>query len=220
MPDVMKRDIPTPEAGPADVPAALAAFSLTTRAPVPVANMTEANQLAAQLELGEHLQAWPLFVFVEDAQRHLCQAAPGEGWIILGGRLHGAHARVDRTVPNGAVTELHVNTDGFLRQSVGFTRGPKGGVLIPESGLYRVRLGGRVEGITSGTGGRRFVALKVNNTDLGGHVEFEGDTHFKLFDEWPFEKGDEVMPVAYQLTGASRVVTATVGVYQSLDPSW
>lgn len=217
--DLMGREIVDASA-PANLQTALQTYSRTDRAPVVVANMTAANTLANQLETDGFLQAFPLFCWVQSEQRHMCKPSPTDGWVIVGGRLHGAHARVDRTVANSTVTELHVNTQGFLRQSVGFTRGPRGGVMIPEDGLYRVRVGGGVDGLMSATPGRRFVALKVNTMDLGGHVEFEGDTHFKLFDEWPFSQGDEIMPVAYHATGGNRIFSATIGVYQSLNPSW
>ena len=216
--DVMKRQVPTGSSGPASVPDALTDFSLTTRAPVPVANLSEANQLSAQLDLAGQTQAFPLFVYVEDSMRHLCKPAPDEGWITLGGRLHGAHVKVDRSANSGELTELHVVE--FLKQSVGFTRAANGGILIPETGLYRVRLGGRIADFHSSIAGRRFFSLKLNGENLGGNVDFEGDTSAKVFDEWPFEKGDVLMAEAYHATGARRVFEATMGVYQSLDPSW
>lgn len=215
--DLLGRQVPLVAEGPPDIEAAFRAYSLTDR-PTDLANITAANQLAATLVSLGHLDAFPLFVYVRDFKRHLCKPGPDEGWEILGGRLHGAHVKVDRSADSGALTELHVVE--FLRQSVGFTRDTSGGILIPETGLYRVRLGGRVVGINSGTAGRRFFSLKLNGVNLGGNVEFEGDTSAKLFDEWPFEKGDVLMPEAYHATGARRVIEATLGVYQSLNPSW
>lgn len=216
--NVLKRDI-ADGGDPADFGASLERYSLTDRAPVECANQTEANQIAAELENAGMIQAFPLFVYVEDSMRHLCKPAPDEGWIILGGRLHGAHVKVDRSANSGELTELHVVE--FLKQSVGFTRhAGTGGIQIPETGLYRVRLGGRIKDFHSSTAGRRFFSLKLNGENLGGNVEFEGDTSAKVFDEWPFEKGDVLMAEAYHATGARRVFEATLGVYQSLDPSW
>lgn len=217
--DLLGRNITPVEAGPPDIESVLRAYSVTDRAPVAVANQTAANQLAADLENAGHLDAFPLFAWITAEKRHMCKPAPAEGWIRVGGRLHGAHVKVDRTAQNATLTELHVVE--FHRQSVGFTRDAgTGGILIPETGLYRVRLGGRVVGINSSTSGRRFFGLELNGESLGGNVEFEGDTSAKLFDEWPFSKGDVIMATAYQSTGTSRVIEATLGVYQSLDPSW
>lgn len=223
--DVLGRRIPLVGDGPPDIEAVFRAYSLTDR-PAVLDNITAANQLAASLADAGLLEAFPLFVYVRDFKRHLCKPSPDEGWEILGGRLHGAHVRVDRRASPGVLTELHVVE--FLRQSVGFTRdSATGGILIPEDGLYRVRLGGRVDGINSADPGRRFFSLKLNGVNLGGNVEFEGDTSSKLFDEWPFEKGDVLMPEAYQdvahrTTGVKerRLIEATIGVYQSLNPSW
>lgn len=216
--NILKREV-AGVGDPADFPASLNAYSLTDRAPVECANQTEANQLAAQLIDDDHLEAFPLFAWLHDSLRLMCKPAHDQGWVRVGGRLHGAHARVDRMCDSGTLTELHINETGFLRQSVGFTRAANGGVLIPETGLYRVRLGGGIDAHSS-TAGRRFVSLRLNGENLGGNVEFEGDTAFKLFDEWPFTKGDVLMPLAYQATGTRRLIEATIGVYQSLDPSW
>jgi len=215
--DIMRRDI-AERGDPADFPASLERYSLTDRAPVPVANLTAANQLANQLADNELESAFPFFTWIEAEQRHMCKPSPDDPWVIVGGRLHGAHVRVDRTADPNTLTQLHVVE--FLKQSVGFTRASNGGILIPETGLYRVRLGGRVVGILSSTPGRRFFGLELNGQSLGGNEEFEGGTSAKLYDEWPFQKGDVLMATGFQNTGARRVIEATLGVYQSLDPSW
>lgn len=216
--DLLGRRIPQLTDGPPDIEQAFRDYSLTSR-PAVCANMTAANQLAAQLETAGLLQAFPLFVWVQAEQRHMCKPSPTEGWVIVGGRLHGAHVKVDRTAPHASLTELHVVE--FLKQSVGFTRdASSGGILIPETGLYRVRLGGRVAGIVASTSGRRFFGLELNGESLGGNEEFEGGTSAKLYDEWPFQKGDVLMATGFQATGSSRLIEATLGVYQSLDPSW
>ena len=221
--DLLKRAIPD-LSDAADATVAFEQFSLTAR-PTECATVTEANQIVAQLENAGLMQAFPFFVFVADLQRHMCLTEPGTEWIILGGRLHGAQARVDRTCDPGVETELHVNEDGFLRQSVGFTRAADGGVLIPETGLYRIHLGGHVGNTLSDDPGRRYVRLKLNGSYLGGRSEYEGDAHFSLAFEWRFSKNDVIMPVAYQKITRSgetarRVIAATLGVYQSLTPSW
>lgn len=223
--DRLGRQVPRVTEGPADIEEAFRAYSLTDRAPTVLDNTTAANQLAATLASEGLLQAFPLFVYVRDLKRHLCKPSPTEGWEILGGRLHGAQARVDRTCDPGVETEMHINETGFLRQSVGFTRAPDGGVLIPETGLYRIHLGGRIEGISTSATGRRYVRLKLNGDYLGGRTEFEGDPHFSLQFEWRFSKNDVIMPLGYQNvisggTTARRVLSATLGVYQSLNPSW
>ena len=216
--NILKRDIAS-GGDVADFGASLERYSLTDRAPVVVANMTEANQVASQLVSTGAGQAFPLFCFVQDAQRHVCLPASNQSWIILGGRLHGAQVKVDRNAPDSVTTELHVVS--FERQSVGFIRdASSGGIKIPESGLYRIRLGGNIEGITASTPGRRLFSLRVNGQNIGGNVSFEGDTSAKVFDEWVFEQGDVLMPVVYHATGSSRLVKATMGVYQSLTPSW
>lgn len=215
--NILKRDIAS-GSDPADFQASLEKYALTDRAPVSVANLTEANQLAATLANG-FTGAFPLFVYTHDLKRHLCKPSPSEGWEILGGRLHGALVKVDRTAPNNTTTELHVVE--FIHQSVGFTRdAATGGIKIPETGLYRVRMGGSITGISSSTPGRRLFSLRLNGQNLGGNEEFEGGTAAKVYDEWPFEKGDVLMPVVFHATGESRVVAATMGVYQSLNPSW
>ena len=215
--DLLGRRIPQLTDGPPDIEQAFRDYSLTSR-PAVCANMTAANTLAAQLETAELQQAFPLFVWVQAEQRHMCKPSPTDPWVIVGGRLHGAHVTVDRTAQNATLTQLHVVK--FLKQSVGFTRASNGGILIPETGLYRVRLGGRVAGITASTSGRRFFGLELNGVSLGGNEEFEGGTAAKLYDEWPFQKGDVLMATGFQATGTSRVIEATLGVYQSLDPSW
>ena len=224
--DIMKRDI----AGPgdaADFKASLERYSLTDHAPVVVANTAEANQIATALVNAGATQAFPLFVYISDFKRHLCKPSPTEGWEILGGRLHGAQARIDRTANPGQVEYLRVNQiDGFLRQSVGFTRGPDGGVLIPETGLYRIHFGGRVVNTYPTETGYRYVRLLLNGDYLGGRVEFEGDAHFTLAFEWLLSQGDEVMAVGYQNIQdaqgqtSRRVIAGTLGLYQSLNPSW
>ena len=217
--NVLKRDI----AGPgdsADFQASLERYSLTDRAPVVVANMSEANQLAATLDTEGLVEGFPLFVYVRDLQRHLCKPAPNEGWIILGGRLHGAIANIRRFVPDQAITELHVSGSGFVKASVGFTRAANGGVLIPETGLYRIRFYATVDGIYNTTPGIRYLALRINGNRVPGNVEFEGTTGTKLYDELELQQGDSLMPMAYQATGQQRDVTGTLGVWQSLAPSW
>lgn len=222
--DIMGREIVDASAA-ADFQASLGAYSLTDRSPVDLPNMVAANQKVAALESAGALQAFPFFCYIADLQRHMCLTAPGEEWIILGGRLHGAQARVDRTCDPGVETEMHVNETGFLRQSVGFTRAPNGGVLIPETGLYRIHLGGRIEGVNTSATGRRYVRLKLNDDYLGGRTEFEGDPHYSLAFEWRFSKNDVIMPVGYQNvvqsgSTARRIISGTLGVYQSLTPSW
>lgn len=217
--DLMGREIVDASA-PANLQTALQTYSRTDRAPVVVANMTAANTLANQLETDGHLQAFPLFCWVQAEQRHMCKPSPTDGWVIVGGRLHGAIAPVSRTAKNATLEELHTTSAGFTRQSVGFTRASDGGVFIPETGLYRIRLAAGVSGITSGTAGRRFLSLQVDGVNLGGNVEFEGDTSTKVFDEWPLEKGSKVMAMGYQATGASRLMSGVIGIFQSLNPSW
>ena len=218
--DIMGREIVDAGAS-ADFQASLGAYSLTDRSPVDLPNMAAANQKVAALETAGALQAFPFFCYIADLQRHMCLTAPGEGWIILGGRLHGAQARIDRTCDPGVETELHVNETGFLRQSVGFTRAPSGGVLIPETGLYRVHLGGNVAAGISDRG-RRYVRFLLNGAPLGGRREFEGDTHYSASTEWRFSKNDVLMAVGYQAITPSqrRIISGTLGVYQSLTPSW
>ena len=217
--NILKRDI----AGPgdaADFQASLERYSLTDRAPVVVANMTEANQLTTTLNTEGLTEAFPLFVYVQDLQRHLCRTDPGAGWIILGGRLHGAVANIRRFVPDQAITELHVSGSGFVKQSVGFTRAANGGILIPETGLYRIRFYATVDGIVNNTPGTRYLALSINGNRVPGNIEFQGTTGTKLYDELELQQGDSLMPLAYQATGQQRDVQGTLGIWQSLTPSW
>lgn len=217
--DILKREI----AGAGDAAnftESLSAYSLTDRAPVECATVTEANQKAAQLETAGALQAFPLFVFVADLQRHMCMTAPGEEWIILGGRLHGAKANIRRYCPDQMITGLHVSGSGFEKQSVGFSRAADGGILIPETGLYRIRFYAEVLGIVGSTPGRRHLSLEVNGNRIAGDVEFEGTKWTKLYDELDLKQGDSVMPMAYQATGVTRDVIGTFAIYQSLTPSW
>lgn len=217
--DIMGREIVAAGAS-ADFQASLGAYSLTDRSPVDLPNMVAANQKVAALESAGALQAFPFFCFVQDLQRHLCLTAPGEEWIILGGRLHGAVANIRRFVPDQAITELHVSGSGFVKQSVGFSRATDGGILIPETGLYRIRFYAEVIGIVGATPGRRHLSLEVNGNRIAGDVEFEGTKWTKLYDELDLQQGDSVMPLAYQATGATRDVIGTFGIYQSLTPSW
>ena len=216
--DLLKRAIPDP-GDAADAPAAFERFSLTVR-PTECATVTEANQIAGQLEAAGLSEAFPFFVFVQDLQRHMCMTAPGEEWIILGGRLHGATANIRRFCPNGVLTELHVSGSGFTKQSVGFTRHADGGIMIPETGLYFIRFSASVVGINSADPGRRFLSLNVNGSSTGGNIEFEGGTSSKLFDLLELDKGDSIMPMAYQKTGQQRDVIGMITVAQHLTPSW
>lgn len=222
--DIMGREIVDAGAS-ADFQASLGAYSLTDRAPVDLPNMAAANQKVAALVNAGATQAFPFFCYVADVQRHMCLTAPGEKWITLGGRLHGAQVRVDRKVPVGSVTPLLVNKTGFLRNSPGFTRAPDGGVLIPESGLYRIHLDGKIDGFIGETGWR-YVRFQLNGENLGGRRSFDDDTHFSASTEWRLTQGDVIMPVGYQAMRDSdggtptRVMSATLGIYQSLTPSW
>ncbi|AZQ77676.1 hypothetical protein EJ997_10310 [Flaviflexus ciconiae] len=216
--DLLKRAIPD-SSDPADATVAFEQFSLTVR-PTDCATVTEANTIAGQLSTAGATQAFPFFVFVQDLQRHMCLTAPGEEWIILGGRLHGATANIRRFCPNGTLTELHVSGSGFTKQSVGFTRHADGGIMIPETGLYFIRFSASVVGINSATAGRRFLSLNVNGNSTGGNIEFEGGTSTKLFDLLELNQGDSVMPMAYQQTGQQRDVVGIMTVAQHLTPSW
>ena len=217
--DILKREIPGLDAA-ADFPASLAMYSLTDHAPIPVATLTEANQKVAEITSEGKLEAFPLNFIVRDSQRLISMLAPGMDWIILGGRLHGAVANIRRGATPGELTEIHVSGLGFIKQSVGFTRHTDGGILIPETGSYRIRMHISLEDIHSSDTGRRLVSLRVNGESVSGNHEFTGGTSPAFYDELEMEQGDSLMPMGYHETDATRSFVGTIAVRQSSEPSW
>lgn len=197
-------DSPATSDGPANIQDTLTAFSTSLKTPVIVASLAEANQLAALPDA-----QFPLFVYRTDISELQVKETRSGAWKTIGGEVPFAEADVSRTVPAGTTgtgADLHVN--GFARRSEGWST-TGGAIVIPQTGLWVIQIYGNIEGITSGTSGRRFFHYKVGGVTRQ-KWDVNDDTSAGGLDFRYLTAGSQIMFACYQNTGASRVVRANV----------
>lgn len=225
--DLFKRKLPLVGAtraesdSPSDITLAFERFSRTIHAAVPVASRTEANQIAAEAQANGWSDAFPLVAWRADEKALDILPGPDDDWEQVGGRWHGMSASVARRVQPRTVTELHV--EAFTRQSNGWNLS-SGNFVVPQTGIWLIRMYGNVEGISSGTPGDRFFAYQVNGITK---------QHFDIArtadggaDVYPLTKGDVVTFIGWHDNGSDgspsggRIMRAEAIMVQIAPLSW
>lgn len=223
--DVFKRSIPKVGAtaassdGPTNIQEALERLSLTTHAVVEVENRAEANTIADQVK--DLPEAFPLLVWRKDERALDLREHDWSEWEQIGGRRHGMSASVARRTPPRTVTELHV--ENFTRVSNGWDI-LEGNFVVPQTGMWLIRMYGSVEGILSTTPGDRFFGYQLNGvTKQHFNIARTADGGMDLY---PMNKGDVVKFISWHDTGSDgsasggRIMRAEAIMAQISDISW
>lgn len=224
--DIFKRSLPKVGAtaaesdGPTNIQTVLEDLSRTTHAVVEVETRAEANNIAAALRADGQADAFPLLVWRKD-ERALDLLEFDRPWEQIGGRRHGMSASVARRAQPKTVTELHV--ESFTRVSNGWDLA-SGNFVVPQTGMWLIRMYGTVEGISSGTAGDRFFAYQVNGvTKQHFNIARTADGGMDLY---PLTKGDVVKFIGWHDTGSDgsssggRIMRAEAIMAQISDISW
>ena len=186
---------------PANAPDTFQAFSNSLSDLAPASSETQANQIATTSG------KYPVHVWRTDLHAHMVKETSGGAWMQSGGQDFYAEANIARTAPNNATTELHV--DSFGRRSEGWALSG-GGIVIPQTGVWSLDIYGNFEDITSATTGRRYFSLKVNSNVHNQKMPIVDDTSGGGSTTQYLTKGNVVMFMVRNETGASRVVRADI----------
>ena len=188
---------------PVDIESTFTAFGDSISDLPPVGSLTEANQLATTGA------TFPVHVWRTDLHAYHVKETVESDWIQAGGQDFYANANVSRTAQNETVTDLHVNAFGARSEGWALSAG---GVVIPQTGLWHVEIYGKIEGITSGTAGRRFFDYKLDSSASVQKFPIVDDSSGGGASVALINAGQTLMFRVFQATGAARIVRADVSL--------
>lgn len=218
--DLFKRVIPKVGAGPADsdgpanIQTALEAFSSSIHAPIAVASLTEANQIAAAAPDS----AFPLFVWRADMRTLIAKSSREADWDLVGGRAHGLSANLFQdNLPEGVSKHLGIGT--ITRQSDGWQLSSDSTTLtVPAAGLYLFSVRMTINGVPAALG-RTYIELRINERQT--RVGIWNDELPSVTMMRPCNRGDKVKIYYYHAGGGKcGVQEGDLTIAQLLNPSW
>ncbi|RTE47630.1 hypothetical protein [Actinobaculum sp. 352] len=200
--------------GPVNVQTILEDFSSSLHAPIPVADQTEADQIASAAPAS----AFPLFVFNQATVTLDVMSQQGAAWDMVGGRPHGLTATLYQTnLPNGVVKNLGIGS--ITRQTEGWALSSDNVRLtVPSTGLYLVQVNINVSG-DSQTLGRVFTEFEVEGQKYRTGSAAEDQMNFVSV--IPITAGSTIATYFYHSAGGTRSVQqGMLTVVQTLAPRW